>query len=133
MYRVRNGGKAWRKRWPWSRMFPLRKVDERFCRECRLPYHNGPLPKEVKQFTSGNVSALIYPAGNWGHAAFCVKFGRWKSRADDPYLSPYLALEDIRDLAKVATQAHRYMDARSNKRRMPWHNKRSAHQTLAKC
>ena len=46
MWRVRNNMKRWRLRWPWTWLFPL-KVDQRYCRECGLPYHEGPLPKEV--------------------------------------------------------------------------------------
>ena len=37
MFRVRNNRKRWRLKWPWRLLFPL-KVDERFCRECGMPY-----------------------------------------------------------------------------------------------
>ena len=82
MYRVRYGRKTWRTRWPWSWLYPL-TIDERFCRKCGLPYHNGPLPKEVTQFISGNVAAFIFPAGNWNGRAYVARFGRWKSQARD--------------------------------------------------
>jgi len=119
MYHIRNGRKRWRTRWPWRHLFPL-KIDDRFCRECGQSYHNGPLPTEVERFTSGNVSALIYPSGNWGMAAFVVRFGRWKAQGRAPYLSEYLVAEDLPDLARVTKQAYAYVDARSNKRRPPW-------------
>ena len=123
MYRVHKGRKTWRKRWPWRKLFPL-KVDERFCRECSLPYHNGPMPEVVKQFIAGNVAALIYPAGNWGRAGFVVKFGRWKAPTHQFYLSEYLPAEDMRDLVKVAAQVHRYVEVRNQEQRMKYRSSR---------
>ena len=44
-------------------------------------------PKEKATFTSGNVSALAYPAGNWNKDKMVVKFGRWQSRSNAFFLS----------------------------------------------
>ncbi len=128
MYRVRNGWKPWRTRWPWNRMFPLR-VDERFCRKCQRPDRNGPLLEEDKRYTSGNVVARIYQTKRFGIVSYRVQFSRWISRSGDRFLSPNLRLEDFHDLAKVATQAHKYMDGRSKPRQLPWQKRarRSAH------
>ena len=115
MYRVRYGRKRWRTRWPWKWLFPL-TVDERFCPECRLPYQNGPHPKEKKQFTSGEVAAIVYPAGGWKRGDYCVRFGRWRSHGRDYFLSQYFSEEDLDDLAKVTVQAHGYVDAHSQRR-----------------
>ena len=109
MYRVRYGRKSWRTRWPWKRMFPL-KVDERSCRTCGLAYQNGPQPREKMSFTSGNVAALIFPAGNWNRRQTVVKFGRWKARSGAFFLSEYFSAEDLEDLVQVVAQAHEYFD-----------------------
>lgn len=115
MYRVRYGRKQWRTRWPWRWLFPL-TVDDRFCRTCGLPYHNGPIPREVKQFTAGNVGAVIYPGGNFGRGSLSVKFGRWKSGSRDLYLSEFIAADELDDLLFVAAQARRYIAERSRTR-----------------
>lgn len=109
MYRVYRGRKRWRTRWPWSRLFPL-QLDERFCRHCRQPYHNGPMPKEVKQFSSGSVGALIYPAGSWSRRALSVKFGRWKAGSRELFLSDFISAEDLPDLLKVAALAREFVN-----------------------
>ena len=80
MWRVRNNMKRWRLRWPWTWLFPL-KVDQRYCRECGLPYHEGPLPKEVATYNKGSISAFVYPAGSYGCDRFEVRFGRWRAKA----------------------------------------------------
>ncbi len=115
MYRVRHGRKRWRTRWPWSWLFPLH-VDDRFCRTCGLLYHNGPLPKEIKQITHNNVGALIYPAGNWSRIAYVVRFGRWKSGSRELVLSDYIGIEELDDLDKVIAQARVFIDERREAR-----------------
>jgi hypothetical protein len=62
MYRIQRQRRRWRNRWPFRKWLPA-KLDERFCRVCWLPYLNGPLPNEIKQFFAGNVAALLFPAG----------------------------------------------------------------------
>ncbi len=115
MYRVRYGWKRWRNRWPWKWLFPP-TVDERYCPKCRLPYQDGPQPKERKQFISGNVAGLVYPAGNWGQRKYAVKFGRWKASSRQFYLSEYFSADDFDDLNRVAAQAHAYIGASSRQR-----------------
>lgn len=115
MYRVRHRRNAWRDRWPWKWLFPP-VVDERFCRTCRLPYQNGPQPKEKETFTSNNVSALVYPAGHWNKDKMVVKFGRWQSRSNAFFLSDYFSQEDLKDLARVTVQAHEYVSRGKRKR-----------------
>ena len=56
MNRVHYGRKKWRTRWPWKWLFPLR-VDDRFCPKCGLPYHNGPVPKELAAALKRNTAA----------------------------------------------------------------------------
>ena len=114
MYRVRHRRNAWRDRWPWKWLFPP-VVDERFCRTCRLPYQNGPQPKEQLVFTSGSVSALVYPAGNWHKDRMAIKFGRWQARSNTFFLSEYYSLEDLEDLTQVAAEAHEYVSRAKRK------------------
>jgi len=115
MYRVRYGRKQWRKRWPWKWLFPL-TVDERYCRECGLPYQNGPHPTENRQFRRRDVAALVYPAGGWRRGEFVIRFGRWRSQGRDYFLSQYFSPEDLEDLFPVAAQAHEYIDLQRKKR-----------------
>ena len=115
MYRVRYGRKKWRTRWPWTRLFPLR-VDDRFCPKCGLPYHNGPLPKEVTQFTEGNVGACIYPSGTFRRRSFAVKFGRWRSGSRELYLSDFIDAEELDDLFEVAALARDFVTGRESAR-----------------
>ena len=110
MYRIRHGKKRWRTRWPWRWLYPL-KIDERFCSRCGLPYHNGPLPQEVKRFTRGNVGAFIFPAGSWGRGAkYVIRVGRWKSAGRDFSFSEYIPSEDMRDLAAVLRDTHAFLN-----------------------
>ena len=109
MYRVRRKGKPWRTRWPLKKWWP-QKVDERFCRECDLPYVNGPLPKEILQFHSNDVSALLFPAGSWRRGQFVVKIGRWKPGSGRIYLSEFVPSEELDDVANAVAQAREYVD-----------------------
>lgn len=114
MNRIKHGQKRWRMKWPWNRLFPLR-IDERFCRECGLPYHHGPLPKELAQFTSGNVAVVIYPAGNFGNRhTFAMKVGRWKAFSGTFQFSPYIPEEEFEDLVKVAARIRKFLESRQN-------------------
>jgi len=109
MYRVRRKGKPWRTRWPFKKWWP-KKVDERFCPECSLPYVNGPLPKEIAQFHSGNVAAILFPAGDWKRERFVVTIGRWKPSSGRFYLSEFVPDEELDDVEEVTTQVREYLD-----------------------
>ena len=110
MYRIRHGKKRWRTKWPWRRLFPLR-IDERFCSQCGLPYHNGPLPKEVKRFSHGNVGAFVFPAGSWGQSMkYVIRVGRWKASGREFSFSEYIPSEDMRDLVAVLRDAHAFLN-----------------------
>ena len=101
MYRVRRSRKKpWRKRWPLKKLWP-QKVDQRFCQECGLPFLNGPLPKEIRHFQSGNVATLLLPSGDWRRRRFVVTIGRWKSSSGRFYLSEFVPDEELDDLARV--------------------------------
>lgn len=124
MYRVRNRRNFWRTRWPWKKFFPP-KVDERFCEKCGLNYQHGPMPKPVKEFISGNVTALVFPAGTWRGRELTVAFGRWKAPTRQFYLSQYFTHEELKDLAAVMVQTHRYL--KTNKERPKGRSDRSHH------
>ena len=115
MYRVRRNGKTWRTKWPWKKCWPKR-VDERFCRECSLPYINGPLPKEVAQFFSGNVAAFLFPAGDWRRKRFVVRIGRWKPNSGRFYLSEFVPDEELDDVEVVIAQVREYLDKLAEER-----------------
>lgn len=117
MTRIRHGQKRWRMKWPWNRLFPLR-VDERYCSACKLLYHNGPLPRELKQFNSGSVAAIILPAGGYRSHSCVVNFGRWKSFSGTFQFSNYIPQEELDDLFEVAVQTREYLDAFAKTKRM---------------
>ena len=108
MYRVRRKGKGWRNRWPFSRWLPYR-LDERFCRECELPYQNGPLPDPVIQFHSGNVAAVLLPKAGWKEK-FSIRLGRWKPAAGRYFLSEFIPTNELEDLEMVVAQLREYFD-----------------------
>lgn len=116
MYRVRYGRNRWRTKWPLRKWFPP-VADERFCKKCGLPFQNGPQPKPVATFASGNVGAFVYPAGGWKRDQLVIQFGRWKSVGREFQLSGYVLEDDLKDLGKVTVQAHRYIARRRKKSR----------------
>jgi hypothetical protein len=100
MNRVKHHRKRWRMRWPWRWLFPLR-IDERFCPECGFPFHEGPMPKELKRFDSHSITALVFPAGGFRRNEYVVKFGRWKAGRGNLYLSEFIPTQDLDDLLKA--------------------------------
>ncbi len=108
MYRVRRNGKPWRNRWPFKKWWPPR-IDERFCRECSLPYHHGPVPKEVAQFHHGNVAAVLLPKAGWQERC-TVRIGRWKPFSGRYYLSEFIPSNELADLEEVIAQVREYLD-----------------------
>src|SRR3972149_7727255 len=103
MFRVRNNHKRWRMKWPWRWLFPL-KVDERFCRECGMPFHEGSLPKELGRYRDQNVEGLLFPAGGFRSGEFVVRFGRWKG-GQKFYLSEFIPENELESLLEVVKQA----------------------------
>lgn len=96
MYRSRNSSKRWRLKWPWSWLFPLR-IDERFCKGCGLPYHEGPLPKPIHEVMVKSVSALAFPAGSWRAGDYAVRLGRMRSGGKNLFLSEFVPQAEIDD------------------------------------
>ena len=97
MSRIRNNQKRWRLKWPWRLFFPV-KVDQRFCRECGLAYHEGPLPEATARYKDGNVEGLLYPTG-------VVHFGVWKTKGNDLFLTDFIPQGKLGSLLKVVRQA----------------------------
>lgn len=104
MYRSRNQQKRWRRKWPWRVMFPLR-VDERFCPECRMPYHEGPLPKEAQRFDVCNVAVFAFPAGSLRRGENVIRVGRWKAGGKQFYASEFIPVAEIDDLLAAIQKA----------------------------
>jgi hypothetical protein len=104
MFRIRNNAKRWRMKWPWRLFFPLR-VDERFCRECGMPYHEGPLPKETERYRDGDVEALLFPAGGYHRGEHVVRFGRWKGGGQKFYFSEFIPENELDSVITVAMSA----------------------------
>ena len=115
MYRVRNNRKRWRTKWPWKVLFPL-KIDERFCRECGLPFHEGPLPKPLGQYYVHNVNALVFPAGGFRQGEYVLRFGRWRPGGKQYYCSEYIPESELDDLLAVAQHARDQLSALRNTR-----------------
>lgn len=128
VYRSRNQRKRWRLKWPWKHLFPLR-VDERFCRHCGLPYHEGPLPQEVKRCFVDNVAAIIFPAGSWRKGEFVIRVGRWRAGGKQFYCSEFIPAADIDNLLAVVELAREEISAlqvlsRAEARKAPAHARR---------
>jgi hypothetical protein len=101
MYRVRRGRKEWRTRWPWRWLFPLR-LDQRYCKHCGQPYHEGPHPDPVQGYRHGNVGAQIFPGGGYRSSSpYAIRFGRWKQVTRGFFLSEYVPSDELDDLKKV--------------------------------
>lgn len=115
MYRVVNRRKGRRSIWPLKKAKP--RVDERYCEKCGQLYQDGPMPKEIANFVSGSVGALVYPAGSWRQKDLTVILGRWKAQTRQFYLSQYFAPDELRDVAEVLRQAHVYLKANDQKHR----------------
>ncbi len=110
MYRSRNYRSRWRSSWLWTRLFPPR-VDERFCTKCRMPFHDGPMPKEVSCFMADNVAVLVFPAGNWRKDEFVLRVGRWKAGGKQFYCSEFIPAADIDSLITAAVMAKKELPA----------------------
>ena len=104
MYRSRNQRKRWMLKWPWKHFFPLR-VDERFCPECKLPFHEGPLPKELACCSVDNIAAFIFPAGGFRRGEYVVRVGRWKTGGKQFYCSEFIPASDIDNVLAVVELA----------------------------
>jgi hypothetical protein len=107
--RIRHNRKRWRTKWPWKWVFPLR-IDERFCRECGFPFHEGPLPKPVKSCSSGSVEAVVYPAGGFRRDEYAVQIGRVRSGRGQLYLSELVPVVERDDVYNVLAQLEVWFD-----------------------
>jgi hypothetical protein len=106
MYRSRNQQKRWQRKRPWK-YFISPRVDERFCPECRMPYHEGPLPKEVAQFNSDSVTVFIFPAGGWRKGEYVIRLGRWKAGRKQLFASEFIPDQEIPQLLEVVELARK--------------------------
>ncbi len=70
-----------------------------------MPFHEGPVPKEVVRFDAGSVSAFIYPAAGYRRGEFVIRVGRWKSGGKQFYSSEFIPMADIDDLLAVVAMA----------------------------
>jgi hypothetical protein len=104
MYRSRKQQKRWRRKWPWKQLFPLR-LDERFCPECKMPYHEGPLPQEVVRCNRGNATAFVFPAGSFRRDEYAIRIGRWKPGGKQFYASEFIPAAEIDDVLAVVELA----------------------------
>jgi hypothetical protein len=116
MFRVRNDRRRWRLRWPWRWLFPI-KVVERYCRECGLPYNDGPLPGLEASYRSGNVGAQVFPAGSSCRDELVVRVGRWQRSWGRPFLGDFIPESEMGDLVSVASQARAAYRERTADRR----------------
>jgi len=116
MFRIRNNSKRWRLKWPWRVLFPLR-LDQRNCRECGLPYHEGPLPKPVADYQHESVAALVFPSGSWRRKDYSVHFGRWVGKGNSLFLNDFIPEDELDSLITVATLARDAYRARTSDRR----------------
>ena len=94
MHRIRNNPHYWKRRWPWRWFIPLR-VNDRFCRECGLPYHEGPLPEAVDKFRDGDVEIQRFTAGSHRRGDYMIRVGRWKGSGRRLFLSEFFPEREL--------------------------------------
>lgn len=112
MYRVRNHSKRWQRRWPWKYFIPQR-IDQRVCPECRMPFHEGPLPQEITTCNKDNVTAFVYPAGGFRKRDYVIRVGRWKAMGKQFFASEFIPAEDIPLLLDAIEEAAQEISALS--------------------
>ena len=86
------------------------KMDERFCRACGLPFHEGPLPKESNSFSSGNVTAVVYPAGGFRRNEYVVRIARVKGSGRGLYLSEFIPVNELDDVLSTLADLEAWID-----------------------
>jgi hypothetical protein len=75
------------------------------------------MPKPVTDFISGQMGACIYSSGGWNRNQLAIKFGRWKAVGTGFQLTGYVLADELKDLAQVIVQAHRYIEQQGKKPR----------------
>lgn len=100
LYRARKQRKRWRLKWPWSVIFPI-KIDERFCRECGLPFHEGPIPKTLDSVTVNSVTSLIFPPVGFRKGEYMIRLGKWIGGKHNLYCSEFITPSDLDDMELV--------------------------------
>ena len=70
-----------------------------------MPFHEGPLPKEVVRFDVRNVAAFVFPSGGFRKGEYVIRVGRWKSGGKQFYSSEFIPAEDLDDLLAVVAMA----------------------------
>jgi hypothetical protein len=71
-----------------------------------MPFHEGPLPKELDRLFANNVAALVFPAGSWKKDEVVIRVGRWRPGGQQFYCSEYIPASDLESLLNVVQQAH---------------------------
>ncbi|MCY2994748.1 MAG: hypothetical protein NTY19_43840 [Planctomycetota bacterium] len=82
-----------------------------------MPFHEGPLPREVNRYRDGNVEGLVFPAGGFRRSEFVVRFGRWKAGGHKFFLSEFIPEDELDSLLEVVTQAREKYRTRTRDRR----------------
>jgi hypothetical protein len=78
-----------------------------------MPYHEGPLPKEVTRCFVGNVAAFVFPGGAFRRDEFVIRIGRWKSGGKQFYCSEFIPASEIDDVLAVVDLAKEKITALS--------------------
>jgi len=101
----------------WGRFFRRHLGLEQLCDECSRPYLEKPLAEPIEQFVHGSAVALIFPTSRFGKKEFVVQFGRNRTDGRDIIVSRMVAEHDLRDIAIVASMAHKFIrEQKSNLR-----------------
>lgn len=70
-----------------------------------MPFHEGPVPKEVARFDVGNVAVFVFPAAGFRKNEYVLRVGRWKVGGKQFYSSEFIPLADLDDLLQAVAMA----------------------------
>lgn len=99
-----------RRKAPFIGRFVRRKLGvEQLCDECSRPYLSKPPAQPVEQFVHGSAVASVFVEHRFGKQRFHVQFGRFATNGREMFISTFLGIEHLEDIAKVALMARNYI------------------------
>ncbi len=91
---------------PFVGRFLRRKLGvEQLCDECSRPYLSKPPAQPIEQFVHGSAVASVFVEHQFGKPRFHVQLGRFATNGQEMFISQFLGIEHLEDIAEVALMA----------------------------